>query len=207
MNLESSEKKGFKDFLKSNIKLLIGLVIVLISIGIFLVWLDYKDKQKRIKVSEYFIEAKIILNQNKPDSSYKILKKIIGEKEKIYSPLSLFLIIDKNLEKDKKIISEYFDVILSIKDLEKEDLNLLKLKKAIFISNSYNESEILAFLTPIINSESVWKIQSVKFLGDYYFSLEEFKKAQEYYSILLENEQSSIDIAEIERKMKLINND
>jgi len=207
MNLESSEKKGFKDFLKSNIKLLIGLVIVLISIGIFLVWLDYKDKQKRIKVSEYFIEAKIILNQNKPDSSYKILKKIIGEKEKIYSPLSLFLIIDKNLEKDKKIISEYFDVILSIKDLEKEDLNLLKLKKAIFISNSYNESEILALLTPIINSESVWKIQSVKFLGDYYFSLEEFKKAQEYYSILLENEQSSIDIAEIERKMKLINND
>ena len=207
MNLESSEKKGFKDFLKSNIKLLVGLSVVLIGIGIFFAWLDHKEKQKRIEVSEYFIEAKIMLNQNNPSNSYEILKKIIDEKEKIYSPLSLFLIIDKNLEKDKKIISEYFDVILSIKDLEKEDSNLLKLKKAIFISNNSNESEILALLTPVINSESVWKIQSVKFLGDYYFSLKQFKKAEEYYSILLENGQSNIDIAEIERKMKLISND
>ena len=59
MNPESSEKKGFKDFLKSNIKLLIGSSIVLISIGILLVWFDYKDKKKRIEVSENFIEAKI----------------------------------------------------------------------------------------------------------------------------------------------------
>jgi len=207
MNPESSEKKGFKDFLKSNIKLLIGSSIVLISIGILLVWFDYKDKKKRIEVSENFIEAKIILSQNNPANSYEILKKIIGEKDKIYSPLSLFLIMDKNLEKNKKVVSEYFDTTLSIKDLEKEDSNLLKLKKAIFISNSSNESEILALLTPIISSESVWKIQSVKFLGDYYFSLKQFKKAKEYYSILIERDDPNIDIAEIERKMKLIKND
>ena len=152
-------------------------------------------------------EAKVMLNQNNHSSSSEVLKKIINEKDKIYSPLSLFLIIDKNLEKDKTIILKYFDTVLSIDSLEKEDLNLLKLKKAIFISDTSNESKILILLNPIINSDSVWKTQSIKFLGDYYFSLKEFKKAEEYYSILLTNEGSNIDINEIKRKMKLIKND
>ena len=91
-----------------------------------------------------------MLNQNNHSSSSEALKKIINEKDKIYSPLSLFLIIDKNLEKDKTIILKYFDAVLSIDSLEKEDLNLLKLKKAIFISDTSNESKILILLNPII---------------------------------------------------------
>ena len=36
--------------------------------------------------------------------------------------------------------------------MEKEDLNLLRLKKAIFISENSKEEEILELLNPIINS-------------------------------------------------------
>jgi len=91
--------------------------------------------------------------------------------------------------------------------LEKEDLNLIKFKKAIFISNSSNEQNIINLLNPIINSNSVWKIQSLKFLGDYYFSLKEFRKADQYYSILLREADESVDTSAIKRKMKLIKND
>ena len=206
MSLESTEKKGFMIFIKSKMKLIIISIVILFLIGIFFGWLDYKNKKKITKVAENFIEAKIMLSKNNPNKSLKILKEIIDEKEKIYSPLALFLLIDQNLEIDKEKILEYFDIVLSIKNIESEDLNLLKLKKAIFISNTSSESEILALLNPIINSDSVWKAMAIKFVGDYYFSLKEFKKAEEYYSILLENEEFDVDFGEIKRKMKLIKN-
>ncbi len=206
MSLESTEKKGFMIFIKSKMKLIIISIVILFLIGILFGWLDYKNKKKITKVAENFIEAKIMLSKNNPNKSLKILKEIIDEKEKIYSPLALFLLIDQNLEIDKEKILEYFDIVLSIKNIESEDLNLLKLKKAIFISNTSSESEILALLNPIINSDSVWKAMAIKFVGDYYFSLKEFKKAEQYYSILLENDEFSVDFGEIKRKMKLIKN-
>ena len=128
----------------------------------------------------------------------------VYKKDNIYSPLALFLIIDKELEKDKKIIIRYFDEILSLKNFNKEDKNLIKLKKAIFISETGSEKDILDLLNPIINSDSVWKVQSTKFLGDYYYSLKQYKKSKEYYLILLEEKDRDINYKQIRRKIDLI---
>ena len=117
------------------------------------------------------------------------------------------MIIDRNLEQDSKTLIKYFDSVLSIKKIDKEDLNLLKLKKAIFISESTKEKELLDLLNPIINSSSIWKFDSIKFLGDYYFSMKEFKKAEQYYTILLAEENLDIDKDDLKRKMKLIINE
>ena len=206
MNTENLEKKKFIDLLRSNTKLLSAILIILILTGSFFLWLDYSSKNQRVKISEEFITAKVFLNNKNLTSSLGILKKIINKKDKIYSPLSLFLIIDNDLESDKTLVLKYFDTVLSIGGQEKEDLNLLKLKKAYFISENSKEKDLLDLLNPIINSKSVWRIQSIKFLGDYYFSLKEFKKAGQYYSILLAEENLNIDISEIERKMKIIKN-
>ena len=206
MNTENLEKKKFIDLLRSNTKLLSAILIILILTGSFFLWLDYSSKNQRVKISEEFISAKVFLNNKNLTSSLGILKKIINKKDKIYSPLSLFLIIDNDLESDKTLVLKYFDTVLSIGGQEKEDLNLLKLKKAYFISENSKEKDLLDLLNPIINSKSVWRIQSIKFLGDYYFSLKEFKKAGQYYSILLAEENLNIDISEIERKMKIIKN-
>tara|TARA_B100000029_G_scaffold184558_1_gene182144 strand:+ start:294 stop:923 length:630 start_codon:yes stop_codon:yes gene_type:complete len=208
MNLDApvEKKKGFKDFLKSNLKLLVGLCVALVFTGAIFLWLDYNKKNKRVKISENYVEAKILLTENNPSESLEILKNIVIKKDKTYSPLSLFLIVDKNLEGNKEVILGYFDKVLSIGGLEKEDLNLLRLKKAIFISNTSNEQDMLDLLNPIINSNSVWKSQSLKFLGDYYFSLKQFKKAEQYYLILLEYDDDNIDTNEIKRKMNLIKN-
>ena len=105
-----------------------------------------------------------------------------------------------------QIILKYFNEVLSVTDLDSEDLNLLRLKKAIFVSNTSNEQDMLDLLNPIINSESVWKNQSLKFIGDYYFSLKQFKKAEQYYSTLINSQDNEIDLKEIERKIKSIQN-
>ncbi len=208
MSEETLNKRGFIDFLKSKKKLL----FVLIGIGILLllsfIWFEYNKQNKKTIISENFIKAKVLYSQGKKNESLEIFKEIIQEKDDIYSALSLFLIIDKNLEINDKKITNYFDTVISIRSLTNEDLNLIKLKKAIFISEDSNEQNIINLLNPIINSESVWKMESLKFLGDYFFSSNQLKKAEQYYSLFLkESPDGNVDTREIRRKMKLIRNE
>jgi len=204
MSSEISEKVKLIDLLKKNFKLLLSLSILLFVIISILLWFDHSNKSKREKISEDFIQAKILLENQQDIKAHNILKNIIEKKDNIYSPLSLFLIIEKNLETDKATITNYFDEILDIGSIEKEDLNLLRLKKAIFISENSKEEDILELLNPIINSDSVWKIQSIKFLGDYYFSLKQFNKAKQYYLILISDNDIGLDKNEIKSKLNII---
>ena len=204
---DNPQNKSYKDLIKSNLKIIIIIIIIIALAGITYLIFDINNKNKKIKISERFIEAKILINEGNYKDSLVILDNVIMEKDNIYSPLSLFLIIDRNLEQDSKTLIKYFDSVLSIKKIDKEDLNLLKLKKAIFISESSKEKELLDLLNPIINSSSIWKFDSIKFLGDYYFSMREFKKAEQYYTILLAEENLDIDKDDLKRKMKLIINE
>ena len=207
MSSEISEKVKLIDLLKKNFKLLLSLLILSFVIISILLWFDHSNKSKREKISEDFIQAKILLENHRNIKAHNILKNIIEKKDNIYSPLSLFLIIEKNLEADKTTITNYFDDILDIGGIEKEDLNLLRLKKAIFISENSKEEDMLELLNPIINSDSVWKIQSIKFLGDYYFSLKQFNKAKQYYLILISDNNIRLDKNEIKRKLNIIGNE
>tara|TARA_B100000214_G_scaffold350988_1_gene305066 strand:+ start:39 stop:662 length:624 start_codon:yes stop_codon:yes gene_type:complete len=207
MDTQLPEKRNFLNLIKSNSKsLIIFGIILFLALSVYL-WMDYSNKNKKIEISEEFIKAKILLTNNKNAEAAIYFKNIIDKKDKTYSPLSLFIIIDKNLESNREIISKNFDKILSISGMEKEDLNLLRLKKAIFISENSKEEEILELLNPIINSNSVWKLQSAKFLGDYYFSIKQLKKAKEFYLILLDGNNDGFDVSEIKRKINLIDNE
>ena len=205
--MENIENKSFKNYILSNKKKLLLLAGVIFLSLIYFWWTDNTKKKDRYKNSEDFISAKVFLSKNENEKSLEILKKIISTNDEVYSPLSLFLIIDRNLDENRENVLKYFDQIISINSLEKEDLNLLKLKKAIYISDSADEKDLLKMLNPIINSDSVWKYKSLKLLGDYYFSKKEYIKAKQYYSKILTLEDQSIDLSEINRKLKITNND
>ena len=162
-------------------------------------------ESKKIKISEDYIKAKIFLNNGNNIKAKEILTKIIIQKDSVYSSLSLFLIIEKKLITDKKFILDHFDLIINQGSLKKEDTNLLKLKKAIYISEIDKEEEIIELLNPIINSESVWRPQALKFLGDFYYSFGQLQKAKQYYSLL--NEISEFNNNGIQKKLDFIKNE
>ena len=195
------QKKTFLEVLKDNLKTIIIVFLLLFSIFSIFSWMKYDANIKKQNLSEDFIKAKIFISEKKFVEANDILKDIVNQKDSTYSVLSLYLIINKDLEKDEKLVIKYFDKILSIKALKKEDLNLIKLKKAIYISRYEKEEDLLDLLNPIINSESFWKAQSIKFLGDYYFSKREYNKADEYYSILLNLKDPNIDNKDIQRRI------
>ena len=203
MTDEFPEKK-FLSFIKSNSKIFTYTISTFFIILAISLWFSYDSKKQNKIISEDFIKAKIFLEKDSKDKATLILKNIIKKKDTIYSSLSLFLLIDQNLVEDKQLIMEYFDNIISDGDYSEEDINLLKLKKAIYISDIEYEQEMLKLLNPIINSDSVWKNQSLKFLGDFYYSISQLEKARQYYSILLKEEINNILRAEINRRIKSI---
>ena len=192
-------------FIKSNSKILIYSFILLFLILSFSLWHINKSQKEDIKISEDFIKAQILIKNEKNDEAKEILSKLVKIKNSPYSSLSLFLIIENKLFEDKKKILDYFDFIIKNNSFKDEDLNLIKFKKAIFISDIKKEQEIIELLKPIINSNSVWKPQVLNYLGDFYYSFNQLQKAKQYYTLLAESD-SLLEI-EAEKKMELLKND
>lgn len=188
METENSQNT-LLNFLKANIKIFLYIFGLLILIIAAIIWLSSSNKIKKTKISDSFINAQILIEKGKKNEAEKILSNIVLEKNSPYSSLSLFLIIENKLIDNKEIIINYFDEVINNNSFKEEDLNLLRLKKAIYISDISMEQEILGLINPIINSNSVWKNHALKFLGDFYNSNGQQQKAKQYYSTLSENEE------------------
>ena len=182
--LNNTFQKKIQNFIKKNFKNLI--VLLILSILIFFSFLLYKDfkKKNEIKLSEHYIEASIQFKEKKIDAAKEILENIINKNHKFYSPLALYFIIENNLEADPLKIIKFFDKVLSINSIERENLNLIKIKKAIFLFNLEDEELIIKTLNPIINSDSVWRKIAIRLLSDYFLSQNQKIKANEYIQLL-----------------------
>ena len=187
METENSQNT-LLNFLKANIKIFLYIFGLLILIIAAIIWLSSSNKIKETKISDSFINAQILIEKGKKNEAEKILSNLVLEKNSPYSSLSLFLIIENKLIDNKETIINYFDEVINNNSFKEEDLNLLRLKKAIYISDISMEQEILGLLKPIINSNSVWKNHALKFLGDFYYSNGQQQKAKQYYLTLSENE-------------------
>ena len=188
METENSQNT-LLNFLKANIKIFLYIFGILILIISAIIWLTSSNKIKKTKISDSFINAQILIEKGKKNEAEEILSSIVLEKNSPYSSLSLFLIIENKLIDNKETIINYFDEVINNNSFKEEDLNLLRLKKAIYISDISMEQEILGLINPIINSNSVWKNHALKFLGDFYNSNGQQQKAKQYYSTLSENDE------------------
>ena len=97
----------------------------------------YFELKKMNLISEKYIKQVYILSNEENEKSKLILKEIIKSKNKFYSPLSLNIIIDNNLEENSNEILKLFEMIEKI-NLKKEEKNLVKLKKSLFAKISMN---------------------------------------------------------------------
>ncbi len=185
--LNNSFQSKTSNFIKKNFKNLIILLFFLISV-LFSVFI-YKDVQKKneIKIAENYTQATIKFKENKSDEAKQLLENIIQKGHRFYSPLALYFIIDNNLEKDSLKIVSFFDRILLISSIDKENINLIKIKKTIFLFKLGEEEAIIKTLNPIINSDSVWRNMAINLISDYFLSKDQKAKAKEYLQLLNKN--------------------
>ena len=186
MNIDSPEN-NILNFIKSNSKIFIYSLALILVILLVIFWFINNRENNKVIISDNCIKAQSLLKNKKKDDAKKILLDIIEKNNSPYSSLALFLIIENNLIENKKEVLGYFDKVIDNTNLKKEDLNLIKFKKAMYISDLKNEQDILKLLSPIIKSNSVWKNHVLKFLGDFYTSNNQTQKAKQYYLLLSDN--------------------
>ena len=158
--MENEQNTNFlektENFVKENKNILLTVLTLIIFVLIGISYLNYYQKSKNEKISEKFVQAGIYLSLNKQAESKKIYEEIINSKNKFYSLLALNTIIDNNLEKNHEKVLELFNVVENAR-VEKEQKNLVKLKKALYLINISRDNEGKKMLDEIISDDSIWK--------------------------------------------------
>jgi len=152
--INSAEK--IENFVQKNKNILLTIFTLIIFALIGISYFNYYQKSKNEKVSEKFIQAGIYLSLNKQEESKKVYKEIITTKNKFYSLLALNSIIDNDLEQNNEEVLELFNIVENTK-IKKEQKNLVKLKKALYLIKISKDSEGKKLLNEIISDNSIWK--------------------------------------------------
>ena len=203
-----TKKSKPRRFYESNKILIFSSIFILAIILItFSVYFENKEKNK-ILLSENYVQAKIYLENGNKDEAISILKKVIFANDPTYSTLSFFLILNQNLVTDHEELSTLFDHLLNNNKFEKEVINLLIYKKALFNSNFISESKLLSDIQPLLNTETLWKPHALLLMGDYFVAKKEYIKAKEFYTqILLINNLQKDFYDQARSKLIFITND
>jgi len=198
-NTRNEKIKNF--FIQNQKKFIILIALLVISLIVFFSFKEY-SKREKVNISNLYYSTIIEFNENSSKKSSDILESIVNKKDPTYSPLSLYFIIDNNLIKDKEKVNELFDEVINKTPLKNEIKNLIIYKKALYNSDSIKENQLLEILNPIINSNSVWKSQSLYLLAEYFYSKNEKKKSKEFFEKLINLENGNLDL-KIEAQKRL----
>ena len=136
MDQSEENKTEIKDriinFLNDNkVKIYIFIFILATVLGSF-IFIKTNNEKKNVLVAEKYVKAGINLSSNKNDIAKSLYEEIILSKNEFYAILALNTIIDKDLVIDQKKILEYF-VVLERSVSTKESIDLIKLKKALYL--------------------------------------------------------------------------
>ncbi len=194
-----------KNFFIDNKKKLISILSILILLLFsYYGYKEYKSRQK-IEISNLYNSIIINFSENNKDLTKKDLINLVKRKDPTYSTLSLYFLIDNDLVSDLKSINELFDILINETSLEKEIKNLIIYKKALINADDILENDLLEVLSPIINSESVWKSHALFLIGEYFYSKNQKQKSKEFLSKLITLDNANQDLKK--KAQKRLNRD
>ena len=128
---------------------------------------------------------------------------IVRAKDKTYSPLALYFLLDNNIINSKEKTNNLFDIVIDEVKLDEEIKNLIIYKKGLYNADFENENNLLKILNPIINSESIWKSHALYLMGEYFLSKNEKQKSEEFFEkiLILKNSNPKIKL-EAQRRIQ-----
>ncbi len=191
-----------KNFLISKRKQIISFLILIVLILIsFFGYQEFNTRNKE-KLANKFNMLVTNFDNGQKNINNELIE-IINEKDKTYSPLAFFFLLDNDLITSKDEINSFFDLIINDVSVEKEIKNLTIYKKGLFNSEFVQENELLSILNPIIKSESMWKPQALYLMAEYYLSKDQKQKSKDFFDQILNIENISPKIKlEVQKRLR-----
>ena len=198
-NTRNEKIKNF--FVKNKKKIIISISVIVIIIFGYFINEEFKKKNK-IELANRYNSATIKFISDNKSKVETELTNIVYKKDRTYSPLALYFIIDNNIVTENNKINELFDVVINETRLEKEIKNLVIYKKALFNSDFASENNLIQILNPVINSDSIWKSHALYLMAEYFYFKNEKEKSKEFFNqiIILENSNPNIKM-EAQKKL------
>jgi predicted negative regulator of RcsB-dependent stress response len=195
ISTKTRNEKIINFFLNNKKKLIIAISLIILMIFGYIIYQEF-NKNKKIRIANKYNSATInYISGDKTNIETELID-IINEKDKTYSTLALYFLIDNNIVSNNEKINELFDVIINDISLEKEIKNLVIYKKALFNSDFESENTLIKILNPVINSDSIWKSHAFYLMAEYFYFKNEKQKSKEFFDqiIILENGNQDIKL-------------
>ena len=193
INKNTRNEKIINFFVNNTKKIIILIsVIVLIIFGYF-IYEDLKKKNKIKLANKYNLAIIKFVSGDKIKVENELID-IVNKKDKTYSPLALYFLIDNNIINENNKINELFDIVINETSLEEEIKNLVIYKKALFNSDFESENNLIKILNPVINSDSAWKSHALYLMAEYFYYKNQKQKSKEFFNQILTLENSNPNI-------------
>ena len=202
INARTRNEKIKSFFINNKKRIIIGFSILIILVVSYFIYGEIQTRNK-IKIADQYNNSKInFFSGNKTNIENEMVN-IINKKDKTYSPLALYFLLDNNIINSQEKINNLFDIIINEIKIDKEIKNLIIYKKALYNSDFGTENDLLKILNPIINSDSIWKTHALYLLGEYFLSKNEKQKSKEFFEKILTLENSNSEIRlQVEKKIR-----
>tara|TARA_B100000795_G_scaffold260964_1_gene237318 strand:+ start:493 stop:1137 length:645 start_codon:yes stop_codon:yes gene_type:complete len=193
IDAQSRNEKIKNFFINNRKKIIIIISIIFISIIAYFSYEAFVNNNK-IKIAEKYNKAKINFINGDNEIAKNSLMEVIKKKDKTYSILALYFLIDNDLVVDEKKVNQLFDLVINKSGIKKEIKNLVIFKKALFNSDFASENDLIEILNPIINSESIWKSHALYLMAEYFYFKNERQKSKEFFNEILILKNSNLNI-------------
>ncbi|MDC0518058.1 hypothetical protein OAN68_02865, partial [Candidatus Pelagibacter sp.] len=191
---EKTRNEKIKNFFVQNKKLLIvSILFIVLIILSFYSYQVYKNKQREA-LSNKFNTSLINYKNGNTNKVVSSLKEVIYKKNRTYSPLALYFLLDNDLIADNSEINSLFDILINKTSLEIEIKNLIIYKKGLYNADFSSENDLLEILNPVINSKSLWKSHALYLMAEYFYSKNEKEKAKEFFYQILNLDNANQEI-------------
>jgi hypothetical protein len=146
------------------------------------------------KYTQEYVVILSLINDKKIDDAKKRLEILKDSKINLYKVLAISKLLELSKENKNEQISILDYAIKS--NIEKNDKDLFKIKKALLAFDNLDEQQFLNLLNPGDFKNSPWRVLSLEILGDFYISKGQKIKAKDIYDQAIKTQ----DIPEIFKK-------
>ena len=166
-------------FKKYKFIIIIILSLVLLSI-VFVVSKNIIFENRAKKYTQEYVVILSLINDKKIDEAKKRLEILKDSKINLYKVLAISKLLELTKENKNEQISILDYAIKS--NIEKNDKDLFKIKKALLAFDNLDEQQFLNLLNPADFKNSPWRALSLEILGDFYLSKGQQIKAKDIYN-------------------------